>query len=264
MKKAVLSGLIMVALVGGACGQDTAELAKKLANPMASLISVPIQFNYNGHIGPGNDGYVWGINIQPIIPFTLNEDWNVVSRTILPVLDEHDVPVQGSGESGLGDIVQSLFLSPKEPGAGGLIWGVGPVFLLPTATDKALGTEKWGAGPTAVGLQQHGPWTYGMLMNHVWSFAGDSDRAQVSSTLLQPFLMYLTPTKTTIGFNTESVYDWENEQWSVPLTVTLQQIIRIGRLPMQVGIGSWYWADSPDNGPQDLGGRVQLTFIFPK
>lgn len=247
-----------------AAADESVELAKKLANPVASLISIPIQVNYDENFGPNEEGSVWKINIQPVMPFTLNEEWNLISRTILPIIDQDDVPVSGMGESGIGDIVQSIFFSPKEPTPGGIIWGVGPVFLLPTASDEALGGEKWGIGPTAVILKQEGPWTYGALVNHIESFAGGEDRADVSATFLQPFLSYITKTKTTIALNTESTYDWESEQWSVPINLTVNQLLKFGSQIIQVGGGARYWVDSPDNGPKGWGARIQLTFLFPK
>ncbi len=256
--------LIALLLAVPAFAQDEAELAKRLSNPVASLISVPIQVNYDENFGSNDEGSVWKINVQPVVPFTFNADWNLISRTILPIIDQSDVPARGQGKSGTGDIVQSLFLSPKAPTAGGLIWGVGPVFLLPTASDNALGAEKWGIGPTAVALKQAGPWTYGALVNHIESFAGEDNRLDVSATFIQPFLSYITKTKTTIGLNTESTYNWENEQWSVPVNFTVNQLLRVGTQIIQVGGGVRYWADSPDSGPEDWGLRLQLTFLFPK
>ena len=239
------------------------ELAKKLANPVASLISVPIQANYDENIGLNEEGAVWRINIQPVIPFSLNDNWNLITRTIVPIIDQEDIPFKGEGETGIGDTVQSFFFSPKKP-MNGWIVGVGPVFLWPTATDRALGGEKGGVGPTAVALKQKGPWTFGMLTNHIWSVTGEDDRADISASFVQPFITYITKTKTSLSLTTESTYDWKSEQWSVPIIFNVQQMLKIGPQILQAGIGARYWADSPDGGPEDWGARFQLTFLFPK
>lgn len=243
--------------------QDEADLAMQLANPVASLISVPIQANFDDNFGLQDEGSMLRINVQPVIPFDIGEDWNLISRTILPILDQSDIPV-GSSESGLGDTVQSFFFSPKAPTSGGWIWGVGPVLLLPTATDETLGSEKWGIGPTAVVLRQSGQWTVGALANHIESFAGESQRADISATFLQPFLTYVTSKQTTFAVNTESTYDWENEQWSVPINLTAAQLLKAGDQLFQIGGGVRYWVDGPDGGPEGWGFRLQFTLLFPR
>jgi hypothetical protein len=238
-----------------------AELAMKLSNPVAALISVPLQNNFDFGAGPTGDGFQYKLNIQPVIPISLNDDWNLISRTILPYVYQENI-FGTSSQSGLSDTVQSLFFSPKAPTSGGWIWAVGPVLLLPTATDDLLGSEKWGAGPTALVLKQENGWTYGVLGNHLWSFAGDSSRAEVNATYLQPFLTFTTKKQTTFGLNTESTYDWSNSQWTVPLNATVSQLVKIGSMPVSFMIGGRYYAEKPANGPE-WGLRFQITLLFP-
>ncbi len=182
-------------------GGDSVALAKKLSNPISDLISLPFQFNYNQGFATGN-GDQYTLNIQPVIPFSISPDWNVISRTIVPIVGQDDViPGKGS-QFGLGATTQSFFFSPKAPTKAGLIWGVGPVFLIPTATDD-IATNQWGAGITGVALRQKGPWTVGALANHVWSLTGDDEDGDISATFLQPFLSYTTPKATSFTLNTE-------------------------------------------------------------
>ena len=258
-----LLAVVCFAVPAFATAQDS-NLAKELSNPVAALISVPVQVNYDEDFGVDDEGAVLRINVQPVIPFSIGPDWNLISRTILPILNYDDVPFPGSSEFGLGDTAQSLFFSPKAPTAGGWVWGAGPVFLVPTATDEVLGSEKWGIGPTAVALRQTGPWTYGALANHIESFAGTSRRADVSATFIQPFLTYVTPTQTTFALNSESTYDWETNKWSAPINVTAAQVMRFGNQLVQIGGGLRYWVTTPDAGPEDWALRLQFTFLFPR
>ncbi|WP_157018876.1 transporter [Mesorhizobium xinjiangense] len=263
MSARLLSCLLVAAASATSASAQDSDLAKQLANPIASLISVPFQFNYDTGYGP-NDGSKTYVNIQPVLPFSLNDDWNLISRTILPVAWQEDIAGPSGTQFGLGDTVQSLFFSPKAPGPGGTIWGVGPVFLVPTATDDLLGGEKWGAGPTGVVLKQSGPWTYGMLANHIWSFAGDGARSDVSATFLQPFINYTTHDAWTFALNTESTYDWESESWSVPINFMVSKLVTINKQPISLQAGVRYWAESPENGPDGFGARLGITFLFPK
>ena len=258
-------GLSVYFATNAVSADDSAgDIAKKLANPIAALISVPIQANYDENIGASEQGAVWRVNVQPVIPVSISEDWNLISRTILPLIHQSDIPGRGDGESGLGDTVQSFFFSPKAPSSNGTIWGVGPVLLLDTATDDVLGGEQWGIGPTAVALKQNGPWTYGMLANHIESFSGNDDRNDVSATFVQPFLSYITSSQTTLSLNTESTYDWEEKQWAIPINFNVNQLLKVGGNLIQVGGGVRYWVESPDGAADDWGLRLQLTFLFPK
>lgn len=242
---------------------DDQELALKLSNPVAALISVPAQFNYDRGIGSLDEGSRLTVNVQPVIPFGLSSDWNLISRTIVPVIWQDEIAPGAGHQFGIGDVVQSLFLSPVQP-VGGWIVGAGPVLLLPTGTDDQLSLRKFGLGPTAVVLKQQGGLTYGALVNHIWSVAGDEDRPDVSATFLQPFLAYATATAWTFTLQTESTYDWNGEQWSVPLAAIVSKVVRLGGRTWSLAGGLRYWSTAPDSGPEGLAGRLAVTLLLPR
>jgi hypothetical protein len=239
-----------------------ADLAQQLANPIASLISVPFQLNVDARVGPDREGERVTLNIQPVIPVRLNSDWNIISRTILPVVWQSDVLPGAGNQFGLGDTVQSLFFSPAAPK--GIIWGAGPVFLVPTGTDRLLGTEKWGTGPTAVALSQKGPITVGVLANHIWSFAGADSRRDVSQTFVNPFVSYITQTKTTFSLVADITHSWKDDATVVPLTGAVSQLLLVGTQPVSIGAAIRYYVASSEFSPHGVAGRVSVTLLFPK
>jgi hypothetical protein len=259
-----LSTALLALPIGPQAESGDADLAQELTNPVANLITVPIQMNLDRNIGPTEDGTKLTTNIQPVIPFDIGENWNLITRTIVPVTSQDDLFPGAGSQFGLGDINLSLFLSPKKPTDSGLVWGAGPTILLPTATDSLLGAEKWGAGPAAVGLVLKGPWTVGMLANHIWSFAGDDDRDDISNTFMQPFVAYTWPSAWTVSVQSESSYNWTTDQWSIPVNAAVSKLVRFGKLPVSLQAGVGYWAESPDAGPEGFRFRLQANIVLPK
>jgi hypothetical protein len=264
MSTAMRAAVLSLALIAGssASAEDADELAKQLANPIASLTSVPFQYNYAERLGPAHTGVQSRLNVQPVVPVAIGENWDLISRTILPLVRQDDL-VPGAGrQSGTGDIVQSFFFSPKAPTRHGWSWGAGPVFLLATASDPRLGGERWGAGPTFVALRQTpGGWTYGVLANHLASVAGNDTRPDVNATFLQPFLSKRIGPGRTLSTNFESTYDWVRAQWNAPLNVGVSQVLPIGRqmVSFQVG-GAWYVEASA--GAPHWSARFTVTLLY--
>jgi hypothetical protein len=245
---------------------DAAALAQAAQNPIASMISVPFQNNTNFDVGP-LDKTQNILNIQPVYPLSLNADWNVITRTILPVIYQPAFSQNQSSEFGLGDIQFSAFFSPKKA-AGGWVWGVGAVAQLDTASDDRLGQGAWGLGPTAVALKLTKTWVYGALINNVWSVSEDSGRSSVNQLLIQPFINYNFADKPGryLTFAPVITADWEassGQQWTVPLGLGIGQITRFGKQPVNMQASAYYNVERPDSaGTWQL--RLQLQLLFPK
>ncbi|MCJ8162065.1 transporter [Acinetobacter zhairhuonensis] len=263
MKKSLCLGFCSLLSVTSYAA-DTADLAKQLSNPIAAMVSMPFQFNYDENIGANEDIERYTLNIQPVIPMSLNEDWNIISRTVLPVT----VQTYGDGarddDWGTGDTVQSIFLSPKEPGPGGLIWGFGPAMLLPTASEKTLGADQWGLGPTGVVLKQVDSWTFGLLANHIWAVDHKDNAEGISSSFIQPFMSYTYPSSLTLSLNSETTYDWNSEDATIPINFTATKIVNFNGQLISLGGGIRYWAEDTTGSAKDWGGRLIASFIFPK
>ena len=243
------------------------EMAKSAQNPMAAMISVPFQNNTNFNVGPGEETQNI-LNIQPVIPFSLNENWNLITRTIIPVISQPGFAPGQDRENGIGDIQLSLFLSPVQPSSGGWILGGGLVAQFDTATDSRLGTQRQGLGPSFIVLRPDGAWVYGGLVNNIWDVGGDDDRDEINQMLIQPFVNYNFPDKPGryLTFAPIITANWEadsGDQWTVPLGGGIGQIMKWGDTPVNLQASAYYNVETPKNGA-DWQMRLQVQFLFPK
>jgi len=249
----------MLLVLPPAAAQTADELAKQTQNPVASLISAPLQGNWDFGLGD-REATATLLNIQPVIPFGISKSTNVILRVIMPLTSQ-----PGSTEArinGLGDIVATAFFSPAKSGR--LIWGAGPVFLLPAATSNALGSEKFGIGPSVVALTQPGPWTIGALFNQIWSVSGANDRADVNSTFLQPFANYNLGGGLSAGVSVEATGNWEaDEAWTAPLLFSVSKVTLLGKRPVNLALAAGPTIASPDGGAS-WRFRLVATFLFPR
>jgi hypothetical protein len=264
---ALAATLVAALLVGGAARAELSaeELAKLAQNPVGNLVSVPFQNNTNFSYGP-LDRTQNILNIQPVYPIHLNDEWNIITRTILPLLWQPAL-YEGQGSTfGLSDTQFSAFLSPAQPK--GLIWGVGAIAQLPTHTNDVLGNDRWGLGPTAVVLkiEQGSPWVYGVLANNIWSVSGSGSSPPINQMLVQPFLNYNFEGGTYLTTSPIITANWQadsGDTWTVPLGGGVGHIFHLGKLPLNTQIGAYYNVVTPDDGP-DWQMRVQVQFMFPK
>jgi hypothetical protein len=241
---------------------SAAELAKKLSNPVASLISVPFQNNTDLGIGTYN-GSKNTLNFQPVIPISLSPKLNLISRYIIPVVTQHNITGEDTHQAGLADAVISAWFSPAEA-KNGFIWGVGPVFLLPVATNDMLGTKKLGIGPTALALKQFHGWTIGALANQIWSVAGDADRSDVSQMFVQPFIAYNWKSGAGLGLNAEITQNWMASSTTAFINPTISGVTKLGTQIVSLVIGPRIQVAGPDGSRADFGVRAAVTFVFPK
>ena len=244
--------------------EDATKLAKETQNPIANLISVPFQNNFNFNTGTKNAA-LWILDVQPVIPIPVG-DWNLITRTIMPIINLPPLFSVGDTDAfGLGDINPTVFLSPA--GSGKFIWGVGPTMTLPTATVSRLGSGRWSAGPAAVGLLMDGPWVVGALANQQWDFAGWSDK-HVNQFLMQPFVNYNLPKGwylTSSPIITANFSASGDNHWTVPVGGGAGKLSRVGKvgLPVNVQLQAFYNAETPEFGP-DWQLRFQVQFLFPR
>ena len=246
----------------GPAEEDAAALAKKLSNPIADLVSVPFQFNWAQGVGPDEQTRLI-LNVQPVMPFTLSQDWNLIARVIVPIVGQPPLSIGGQAASGISDVLASFFFSPTRLHK--FILGVGPVVSLPSTSEPTLGSGKWSAGPTIVVLKQTGPWTIGALWNQVWSFSGSDSRQDVSQMFLQPFLAYQANKTITLSVNSESSANWkaDSDKWTVPINVLVAKLSSFGMFPASYQVGVGAYVAGPENGP-DWQLRSSVTILLPR
>jgi hypothetical protein len=243
-------------------GSDAAELAKKLSNPISSLISVPFQNNSDYGIGEF-EGSRNTMNIQPVVPVSITPNLNMILRVIVPVITQYNITGEGEKQSGLSDAVLSAFISPKES-KNGITWGAGPVLLLPIGTDDYLTADKFGVGPTAIALKQSNGWTYGALVNQTWSVGGSESREDVSQMFLQPFLVYNWKSGAGLGGNFEWTQNWKAETTVIWFNPVLSGVTSMGKQKVQLAVGPRLNIAAPDGAEADWGWRAVVVFLFPK
>lgn len=257
------AAFVVLAAASTSFAQDNTELAKQTQNPLASLISVPFQNNFNFGTG-SKEKTVWVLNIQPVIPVKLTDEVNLVTRTILPVINQPSLFPGTDSATGLGDLNPTFWFSPAKPGR--FIWGLGPTLTLPTATDSLLGNGKWSAGPSGVALVMEGHWVVGGLINNQWSFAGWGDQS-VNQMLIQPFVNYNLPDGWYLVTSPIITANWKADKagdvWTLPLGGGFGKLFKVGKLPINTQLAAYGNVAKPEFG-SDWQLRFQIQFLFPK
>ncbi|MEL7013043.1 MAG: transporter [Pseudomonadota bacterium] len=252
-----LAAIAPLCLVPASVPAQDADLAQQLANPIAAIISVPFQLNYDQNLGVDDTGERVTLNFQPVIPFSLDNGADIVTRTIVPFVWQEDV-IPGTSQQGIGDISLNAWYSRTLEN--GLIWGLGPTVLAATKTEVSGGT--WGVGITGIVLGVTGPWTYGALASQTWDVES-SPTTEINQTFIQPFLAYSTPNALTISLQSESTYDYVEDEWTAPINLAVSRLAPVGKVPVNWQAGVGYWLDSPEDGPEGWRFRLQAQLVFP-
>ncbi len=239
---------------------SSSALASKLANPVADLISVPVQFNWYRGLGLDGEGQAYDMVFQPVVPIKLNNDWNYIVRPVLTLGVQNNV--NGYSGSGAGPVVVETFFSPNTDS--NFVWGVGPVLSTPALSGNRWGTAQTGAGLSAVALYSGKPWTAGVLAYQTWNVGGSDVAATANNTYWQPFVAYVTPKAWTFSLNTQSSFNWDSRRAQNPLNFDISKLTRWGDVPVSLQIGARYFLSSVPGGPSGWGIRAGITFLFPK
>ncbi|MEP4079684.1 hypothetical protein [Haloferula sp.] len=241
-----------------AASEEFPELSLKLQNPLARILVIPTAMEYKKGSGPLGTGESFAIRVAPRVPFVINDEWHMLSKSDLAWVSQKDV-IGNTSQEGLTDLVQTFFFSPDRSLGWDLYWGVGPSFVIPTATDSLIGSEKLSLGPSIGIFRQERPWTVGLILNHIWSVAGSSSAQSLNASRLEPIIGYTTERSTFFSLGAKLGYDWSGHHWSGPLEFRLSQLTLIAGKPVQWGLGLQYFVFSEPNAPE-WGALFQVTF----
>jgi hypothetical protein len=253
-------GILSASAFAQPTGSSSTDLAAKLTNPVADLISVPFQYNYDAGIGLDKKGTSNSLVVQPVIPVKLNNNWNYIVRPV--VTFESLNKVDGFSGNGAGPVLVETFFSPRA--AGEYVWGVGPILSTPAPSGGEFGTKQTGAGITAVGLIMKAPWTAGLLTYNTWSAGGSSTYGTANNFFYQPFISYVTKDAWTFTVNTQSTFNWDLRRAENPMNATVSKIVHIGEAPVSLSVGARYYLSSMPGGATGWGARASVTFLFPR
>ena len=240
------------------------QVLQRLANPLAALASFSLTADFDYHIGPLEEGHRTTMSVQPQVPLSLGEEWNIVSRTILPVIYQEETFPGAGNQFGVGDLTEAVYLVAAQPSRRGWIGGVGPIFRLPVGSDDLLSSKKWALGPSLALIRQQDDFTFGVIASQLWSFAGSDRRPDISVLTFDPFATWRMVGLWNLTLHLPSSYDFRADQWTIPAALTVEKLVSFQKAPVTISFGIRWWADGPDSGPHDLGFRFGLTLVFPK
>lgn len=264
INKSIISCLM---LSGVACttfaqssSNNASDIAAKLTNPVADMISVPFQYNYDANIGLDKKGTSNSVLVQPVVPLKLNHDWNYIVRPIVPLQSLSGA--DGFSGTGMGPITVETFFSPRNSSE--YIWGVGPIVTTPSVSGNHYGTSQTGVGVTAVGLMMKAPWSIGLLTYNTWGTGGNTSGGTANNLYYQPFVSYVTKDAWTYSLNTQSIFNWDTRRAENPMNAAISKLVKFGETPVSLSVGARYYLSSVPGGPSGWGARASVTFVIPE